>query len=1160
MARIILLFSLAGFLLSSEFSKAQLGIYANTPVLGNSVLAQGIWFKIPTVSRGIHKIDYSLLRTLGYTPEQVNPNHIHIFGNGGLILPQANSTPRIQDLRQNSVWVRGGNDGVFNQGDEILFFATGTLSEVPNLNTLTFSRVRNIYSDTAYYFLTVNPNLASKSIQTRTVTGTPTAEINTFNYYELSEKELVNRIGSGREWYGEFMGLGQAFNFDFIRPGIRSDIAATVNIAAFANLQLNQTINGQSTSFQVKINERDQAPIVIPAMRKIDYGTEGVNGSRLYTVQPAAGGSVFVQVTYDRAGYTEAQGFLNYIELNAVRDLQVYNNETYFRSFNSLGKPFVNYSISNASEGTQVWDVTNFADPTSYNLTQTSGGFGFLAPAADTLRSFIAFNPVAARQITSAKRVTNQDLRGQEVPDMLIVTPSTHYAVALDWAKYRQTKSGIRVLVATTEQIYNEFSSGAQDLSAIRDAARYFYTKNKSKFKYLFLFGDGSFDYKNRIPNNTNLVPIFESVESLNPINSYSSDDYFGFMDLNEGRWTESDFDVMDIAVGRITAKTAQEAATIFAKLRSYEDPKSLGQWRNRVSFVSDNGDMCAHMSDANFVAQQVQNNYPDVTVGKIYLGSYPLVNTPSGRVSPAARTAVNEAVNKGSLVLNYSGHGNEQSWTAERILNLESMATWRNPENLTIMAALTCDFGRYDDPARPSGAEFALGMPNAGAVACIAAARPVFNTFNRDLNSVFMRELFKKVNGLPRSIGEVFKDTKNQSIVQSGFGAGNRNFALLGDPSMIPAVPAQDVVLTSINNKAFSATRGDTLSGLELINLTGEIRLPDGSINTNFNGTLYTTVADKENSNTYNDFDDGGRAWPCRYTVRNNFIYNGTARVTNGRFNFSFMVPADISYAMGPGSIVFYASHESQMLDANGAATGITVGGVNPLAPGDDRSPIVRAFINDTTFKNGDYVSSTPRLIGFLSDESGINLSTSGIGHEITAELKKLETEVFILNENYVAAANDFTKGSVNWQFSELQPGSYSVTLKAWDSYNNPGETTIAFKVADPNEVVISDAGVFPNPAVSGTSAYLILRHSATGRDLEIEATLTDILGRNVYTRNFSALNSTTELGRDKSLELPLTDSGGNSLDRGPYFVKIRTKEVGKEYTEKVIRLVIGG
>lgn len=1148
-------FCLLGMLWSSQKVWAQLGMFSNVPVQGSSVLNSGTWFKLPTVSRGIHKIDYNLLRSLGYTPEQINPNHIHIFGNGGYVLAQPNATSRIQDLRQNSIWVRAGNDASFNTGDEILFYATGTVNEVPNLVTRTFSRVRNIYSDTAYYFLTINANLAPKQVETRTISGSPSTVLSQYNYYALAEKEIVNRIGSGREWYGEFMGLGQTLNFDFTVPGIKPDVAATVNIAAFANLQLDRTITTESTRFQVEINTVNQPPIVIGALRKIDYGTEGVNAIRSYTIQPGSGGEIIVNLTYDRNGFTEAQGFLNFIEVNASRDIGVFNGETFFRCLNSLGQPLVGYQVANASSATQIWDVTNFTDVKACNLNQLNGVYQFIAPGNDTLRSFLAFNPNVARVITTAKRVVNQNLHSINVPDMLIVTPSVFYDQALAWAQYRERKSGLEVDVATTEQIYNEFSSGAQDLSAIRDFARYLYYKTPEKFKYLFLFGDGSFDYKNRIPNNTNFVPIFESNESLNPINSYSSDDYFCFMDLNEGRWTETDYDRMDIGVGRITAKTREEVASIFEKVQTYESAQSLGPWRNRLNFVADNGDNCTHLSDANVVADNVQKANPDISVGKLYLGSFPLVNTASGRVSPAARTAVNEAVNKGSLVLNFSGHGNEQSWTSERILNLESMVTWRNKNRLTIMAALTCDFGRYDDPARPSGAEFALTLPNAGAVACIAAARPVFNTYNRDLNDKFMFELYRKENGLPRRLGDIFRVTKNNSIVIGGAGAGNRNFAFLGDPSMVPAVPVQDIVLSSINNRVYTDLTGDTLSGLELVNLVGEVRNPDKTVNNNFNGTIYTTVADKVNSIAFTD-----NTSTCRYSVRNNFIYNGTARVTNGRFNFSFVVPADISYVYGLGSIVFYASHDSAMLDANGSANNITIGGLIPNAPSDTKPPVVNAFINDYTFKNGDYVSSTPRLIGRLSDESGINLSTSGIGHEITAELHKETPEVYILNENYEAAPNDFTTGTVNWLFSELLPGTYSVTLKAWDTHNNSGESTIQFKIADPNEIKISDAYIFPNPSVSGGDAFLAIRHSAAGRDVEIEATLTDILGRSLYSKEFKVTNTLAQIGGDQSLNMPLRDSGGQALERGNYFVKIRMKETGKEYTEKVIRLVIGG
>src|SRR5690606_21110782 len=87
----------------------------------NSVLSQGTFHKIRITESGVYKLTYEDLTSIG-----LNPEHVRVFGYGGAMLEQDFSLPIIDDLPETPVWMEKGNDGIFNAGDYILFYAQGT--------------------------------------------------------------------------------------------------------------------------------------------------------------------------------------------------------------------------------------------------------------------------------------------------------------------------------------------------------------------------------------------------------------------------------------------------------------------------------------------------------------------------------------------------------------------------------------------------------------------------------------------------------------------------------------------------------------------------------------------------------------------------------------------------------------------------------------------------------------------------------------------------------------------------------------------------------------------------------------------------------------------------------------------------------------------------
>jgi hypothetical protein len=781
-----------------------------------------------------------------------------------------------------------------------------------------------------------------------------------------------------------------------------------------------------------------------------------------------------------------------------------------------------------------VWNITNPLNPQSVTLL-TNGSVGSFIEFKNPIKSineYVTFSGTAFPVPTNAISISNQNIKGSSVPNLLIVVHPRLKTSAERLAKLRRSE-GLSVLVVTTDQVYNEFGSGKQDLSAIRDCARYFYkTGGAGNLKYVLLFGSCSYDFKNRMPNNTNLVPIYESQESFDQIDSYASDDFLGLLDDNEGNWGIYSVQYMDVGVGRIVAKNLDEAEAVVDKLHEYKEKKAFGKWRNQVTMLADNGDSDEHMKNCETIWNNLNAANNKFNPNKIYLGSFNQVLGPGGTVSPDCVDALTRAINQGSVIFNYSGHGNEGQWMDEEVVNKESITRWNTSKNYPFFTVGTCSWGRYDDPFEESGGEQLLLQPHGGGIGTITTTRLVTSWNNTILVSNFMNQAFTKTAGEGYArLGDVMRKTKNNILQQSTY--GNRNAGLLADPSMKVCMPENDVVLTTLNGNTFSGA--DSISGLEPIILNGEIRDRSGNIMPNFNGPINITLYDKSSAQRTLD---GGSS----YQVRNNILYNGTAQVLAGRFTSTFVVPADISFSIGKGRFSFYAFDTTLNTDANGADDRINVGGTFPNMVVDTIPPILNAYIDDTTFRNGDVVRPEPNLLVRLKDLSGINLSTSGIGHEMTGVLDSRNNEPFILNSFYTSDPATYQSGWVNYPMSTLSNGRHTLTITAWDSYNNSITKTIEFVVGGVTSIDVSDVSVWPNPSTSSTSnVNFRFSHNQAGKPISVKLLITNALGQEISIQDMRYDEATQDIASREGLYW-----NPESAASGMYFYKIIVSAAG--------------
>jgi hypothetical protein len=667
-----------------------------------------------------------------------------------------------------------------------------------------------------------------------------------------------------------------------------------------------------------------------------------------------------------------------------------------------------------------------------------------------------------------------------------------------------------------------------------------------NKPRYLLLFGDASYDYKDRLNNNTSFVPAYENPVSLDVLSTYTSDDFFGFLDDNEDINTGIVINYLDVGIGRVPAKNTEEAKNFVDKVEAYF--QSFGPWRNNLTFIADDEDQNLHLQDAEIITNTATTTAPVFDIQKIYLDAYQQESGSGGSRYPQVNQAINNQVYNGTLIWNFTGHGGPRRLAEETILDQEIVNSWNNEGRLPLFITGTCDFAPYDDPKLSSIGENILLRPKTGAIALMTTTRVVFAFSNRIMNNNYLQHALQQdASGRYRSLGDAVKDAKNFTYQTSGDVTNNRKFTLLGDPALTIGLPVLKVRPTTINSLPVSQT--DTLSATEKITIEGEVTDIAGNVLTGFAGNVYPVIFDKlQNVNTLAN-DPGSQ--PATFSTRSNILFRGKATVTNGRFSFSFKVPKDINYQYGNGRLSLYA--ENGIRDGNGAYTGFLVGGTANNGDNDNEGPEIKPFLNDEKFVNGGLTNETPVLIVKLSDSSGINTAGTGIGHDIVATLDNDNNRFFILNDFFQGELDSYQKGEVRFQLPELEAGPHTLRIKAWDVLNNSEEALLDFTVAKNEELMLSHVLNYPNPFTTNTQFWF--EHNKPGQDLRVRLQIFTISGR-VIKMIERTIN--TPGNRSSELEWDGKDEYGDKVGRGVYLYKLSVTTPDKLRKEKIEKLMI--
>ncbi|MCF6279456.1 MAG: type IX secretion system sortase PorU, partial [Flavobacteriaceae bacterium] len=1050
--------------------------------VSNSVLATGNWYKFSIDTTGVFKINRSFLQSLGINTASINPKNIKIYGNGGAMLPFRNSDFRYDDLEENAILVIGEEDNSFDSSDYILFYAKGPDAwKVDILNTNNTGHQKNIFADESYYFITVDGGTGKRIQDSAPIITTANQNITSFNDYNFYEKEERNLFTIGRQWFGESFSIEntQTFTIPFNNIDTSQDISIRVR---------GVVISGSASSMTVKVNGQDLYTISFVAALGLD---KAVARDTIASIT-ASGESVVVEITFDNNGNPSAKAYLDYIEVIGKKQLVANEKQFGFRSFdvaNSTG--VAQYTIQN---GTTIWDVTDYVNPVKITNQSATGNFEFNANSG-MLREYISLNEA---DFYTPKRIQNSVVENQNLHalvdiDYVIVTRDYLMNEVERLATYHRDR-GLTVEVVNLEKIYNEFSSGSPDLTAIRDFVKHLYdnaTTPEKRIKYLCLFGDASYDYKDRINGNNNIVPALQSYQSFNLATSYVTDDYYGMMDANEGLLVSTDR--QDVITGRIPVTDVVQASDAINKIINYNSINSFGDWRNQVVISADDIDANFDISlqfEMEKIADTIKDRKPILNVKKIYLDAYVQEASSGGERYPDVKDEISNVVEGGILLFNYYGHGGEDGWAGERVLEIPQVRAWRNYNTLPLIVTITCEFSKFDNPLRLAGGEFLIWNKDGGSISLITTTREIYIGVGRTFNERLMK-LLLAFNGEDYTIAEVLMNVKN------GFGTSQRLFIYyLGDPAMKLAVPKADIRLTHMNGTDISVSL-DTIKALSHVSFDGIVTDSQGSLLTDFNGELSVTVFDKEINRTTLDNDNFGIF--MEFDALESKIFRGRAAVENGLFTFDFIAPRDLRIAYGKGKLSFYADND--IIDKAGYNFDVTIGGINENAPEDNIGPEIQLFMNDESFVDGGNTNASPLFLAVLEDESGINTSITAVDHDIVAVLDGDTANPFILNDYYQTELNDYTKGKVKYPLRNLEAGLHTIKLCAWDTYNNTSCATLSFVVVSDADMVLDNVLNYPNPFINHTEFWF--NHNKPNEPLEVQIQIFTVSGKLVKTIN---------------------------------------------------------
>ena len=1120
---------------SSEASAFPTTLYADS-----SRLATGKWVRIKVNESGVYAITASDVRSWGMS----NLADIRVFGYGGAPLPEKLVSTTPDDLPQVPVLRTEG---------KVLFYAQGPVTWTTS-SYFKYRQVQHPYATAAYYFVTEAPSLPDATVGKATNTIGSGQEVTTFTERLYHEEELVNPGQTGRVLLGEDFRYNTTQTFKFTLEGLvaNSEVAVLTNFAAKA-------MAGGTSKLSFKYNGNNLAATssddVTAATSLAHDHYKSTSTIKRFTLNGTD--ELNYSVTFTPSG-TLYLARLNYITVNYTRSLALSRGKLAFGQLSD--NPSSVYALANASSASHVWDVTTPYSPVEMNVTLSGSTAKFSATEAGRHEYFAFDESANFPSPTFDGAIDNQNIHAEPTPDMIIISPAEYIAQAQRIADMHAAIDSMRVLVIDQKSVFNEFSSGTPDAMAYRRLCKMFYDRGTDakghKLGYLLLMGNGSFD--NRQLTSTvkaiayPMLLSWQSEESSNENTSYTSDDIFVVLDDNSGPQFEKS--KLSIAVGRFPVKSVAEARTAVNKLIKYVTKPDYGSWKTNVLDVADDEDSGIHMEQAdNVINVAQQHGGSEFLFNRVYIDAFVSQSVGAGRNYPDARAKFFRKLNEGVAWWNYTGHASPNLWTADGLLTSTDINSNMFYSHQPILYAATCEFSRFD-AIELSGGENLFLNNRGGAISVVCPARLVFIPNNGILNASVAKYIFARDDqGLPLRIGDIVRRGKNDT----GSDDNNSRYILFGDPAMRPAYPTRKVEIETIDGKAVDADNMPVFKARQTITFTGNVLNAKGATDTKFNGSIISTLFDSEQTVTTHGYGEQGKEYS--YNDRQNKLAVAIDSVVNGKFSIKVTIPSEIVATYDnftPALISLYAYNPTDSLEAMGSNSNFYIYGYDDDVKADTIGPDISYFgLNSESFKDGDNVNESPLVLATISDDTGINFSSGGIGHGMTLTLDDKTSYSNVSSYYQPSYADKGTAGTLTYELSNLTEGQHTLKLKVWDVYSNSSEKTISFNVINGLKPDIVDVYSDANPATVEANFYV--RHNRPDALLNVTIEVFDLMGRPVW--------STTQTGRsDMFTSFPITwdlcNSGGARVQRGIYIYRATISTDGKQHASKAKKIAVAG
>ena len=1104
------------------------------------MLSNGNWVKIAVPTEGVYQLTGAQLKAMGFAGK-LNANQVQLYG-----MDLANLTEKVpsvlpDSLSEMAIEMQDGGDGILDDQDKFLFYAQGHYRWIKSAIDEAPIRQKITSNDSLYFFLRIGTN--GKRILNKTKTGAASKLVQTYAAKWLIEKDSINVLSSGKIWLGDPMGTGlgkkTTLSFPLNMDGLQ------LNAPILLQSQLAAAAYQSDATFTIKLNDQILSTKLLNPVSglifddayklRFDSSTIWLDKTKILKTGQSFT-SMNLQVDFNAS--TGSTGWIDYMALHGQRTIGFWGNTGFgfeYQSSNSTNQT-IEFEIQNATNQTRVWDLSQYLQPVALNTQLGQNAIATFKAEDSAGKYFYVFeaNKINAAQFSSVIRADSSFVTSGV--DYIIITAPDFYPAAKALQLFHQKQNGYKVGLYNSTQIFNEMASGQTSPVAIRNFLKYLLEQSKLKNQlrpaYVLLMGIGNFNQKIQ-PNKE--LPVYTSEVSNAILTSYSTDDFYAIQKSGHQIQFAQTIDSIGLAIGRIPARTIAEADKMVEKLIQYQSNKKMGLWQNQLTWVADDADYNLHLQDAEEIIGNLKTKTANWNHKKLYLDLFKASQTLTGNTYPDVNKAIQESIQAGTLVLNYTGHGNYLRLTEEAVISKSEMQLWNNAGKLPIMVTASCDFAPYDQPASAPIGFDALMQNDKGIIALVAANRLVFAYSNKQINDAFMQALLvQNVDGQFKTIGQALQAAKNYNFSRNGDRLNAFKFGLLGDPAMRIAQPKYQINCTELNQTPWADTLNLKAGGKYTIK--GNLSAKNQVIQ-NFKGVVEMVLWDAPS--TKKTLANQTTSQSVGIETQEQALFKGKATVQNGQFEISFILPGNLpSSNTAALKLQLYAYNDTA--DASMQFQSIFIQGTTTQNRQDTIGPVIQRYINHPSFKSGDWVSTPSTLFVHLKDSSGIQSSGNELGHDLKLIIDDTLVKNYNLNAFFTYDENQYQSGEIQYPLPVLEEGKHQLILKAWDLLGNVSKDTFWIEVPSQKNKNIRNLSVSPNPVQTNAKFSFELKNTIDPILVQLE--VFDASGN----RYFSTSQQIQPSGNKIMIDWNGKTTAGGLLPPGKYYYKVIVQQNG--------------